>query len=82
MGRLIDADLLREDILNDSTFDNNTINYYLNIIDRMGTVLDVDKVVGKIEEKQKQCNAGRYTTEYEAFEESIKILKGAIKDEN
>ena len=36
--RMIDADTLREDILNDNTFDNDTINYYLSMIDGMETV--------------------------------------------
>lgn len=31
--RLIDADNLRDEVLNDNTYDNDVINYYLDLID-------------------------------------------------
>lgn len=51
--RLIDADLLREDILNDSTFDNDTVNYYLDMVDGMETAFDAEKVVEQLESLHK-----------------------------
>ena len=47
--RLIDADALREEILNDNTYDNDTVNYYLGTVDDTETAYDVDKVVEKLE---------------------------------
>lgn len=36
--RLIDADALRDEILYDSTYDNDTVNYYLGSIDSAPTI--------------------------------------------
>ena len=33
MPRYIDADDLRDNVLNDNTYDNDTVNYYLGWID-------------------------------------------------
>lgn len=38
--RLIDADELRDEILFDSEYDNDTINYFLDLIDFQPTVDD------------------------------------------
>lgn len=68
-------------ILGMSGFAREIRHELIEIINSQPTAYDVDKVVQKIEEKQKQCNAGLYTTEYEAFEESIMIVKeGAAKE--
>jgi len=36
--RLIDADALREEVLYDNTFENDTVNYYLGVIDDQPTI--------------------------------------------
>ena len=36
--RLIDSDTLREQILNDNTYDNDTVNYYLALVDDAITI--------------------------------------------
>lgn len=36
--RLIDADALRDEVLYDNTYDNDTVNYYLGLIDDTPTV--------------------------------------------
>ena len=72
MSRLIDADALREDILHDNTFDNDTINYYLNMVDGMETAYDVDKIVEKLKRLQEDGLPMR---------SAINIVKGAVKDE-
>lgn len=86
--RLIDAGLLREDILNDSTFDNDTINYYLNMVDGMETAFDVDKVVERLEKISKgykvQYRMGVFATEDDvskAIKRAIELVKGAVKYE-
>lgn len=38
MPRYIDADDLRDNVLNDNTYDNDTVNYYLGWIDDAPTV--------------------------------------------
>ena len=80
--RLIDADLLREDILNDNTFDNDTVNYYLAMVDGMETAYDVNKVVKQLKKhwcedcrKQEMCN------HCSIKEFVLDIVKGAVKDE-
>lgn len=86
MGRLIDADELRHDILHDSTFDNDTINYYIDKVGGMETAYDVDKVVERIELSlcsdmtQGECN--KFSTCSECLmARHIAIVKGAVKDE-
>lgn len=62
MGRLIDADELREDILHDNTFDDDTINYYLDKVDGMETTYDAEyKPVKKAEYGQYSgiCRCGK-----------------------
>jgi len=44
---LIDVDLLRDEVLNDNTYDNDTVNYYLNIIDDAPTMDAMPVVHGK-----------------------------------
>lgn len=36
--RLIDADALRDEVLHDNTYDNDTVNYYLGWIDDAPTI--------------------------------------------
>ena len=36
--RTIDADELRDEVLNDNTYDNDTVNYYLGLIDSAPTI--------------------------------------------
>ena len=36
--RLIDANVIRDEVLNDNTYDNDTVNYYLGVIDAAPTV--------------------------------------------
>ena len=36
--RLIDANALRDEVLYDNTYDNNTVNYYLGLIDDAPTI--------------------------------------------
>lgn len=38
MPRYIDADDLRDKVLNDNTYDNDTVNYYLGLIDNAPTI--------------------------------------------
>ncbi|NCC85269.1 MAG: hypothetical protein EOM03_14250, partial [Clostridia bacterium] len=38
MSDLIDRDALRDEVLNDNTFDNDTVNYYLATIDGAPTI--------------------------------------------
>jgi len=41
--RLIDADTLRGEVLNDNTYDNDTVNYYLGLIDAAPTIDSVKR---------------------------------------
>ncbi|MFD1402037.1 hypothetical protein [Robinsoniella peoriensis] len=50
MSRLIDGDTLREEILNDDTYDNDTNNYFLGVVDNAETVCDIDKVIEQLYE--------------------------------
>lgn len=81
--RLIDADTLRHDILHDNTFDNDTINYYLDKVDGMETSYDVDKVVEQLKEYERYIydavsDEDNYVID---TEKAIEIVKGAVKDE-
>ena len=94
--RLIDADLLREDILNGNTFDTDTVNYSLAMVDGMETAYDVDKVVEKLEvvRENRQYDAERslhngnefmeygYNCEISGIDNAIHFIKGGGKDAN
>lgn len=54
--RLIDADALRDDVLNDNTYDNDTVNYYLGIIDYAPTVYTVIHGKWQIDEFGNFCS--------------------------
>lgn len=61
--RLIDADTLIQDIVNDNTMDDDTKNYYKNMVDGMETVFDVDGAVEQLEDKTEPIGS-YYNNEY------------------
>ena len=77
MPRYIDADDLRDNVLNDNTYDNDTVNYYLGWIDDAPTADVVPVARGEwilvgtnehdyetsVEEKCSLC--GRYVYRYD-----------------
>ena len=82
--RLIDADALREEILNDNTYDNDTVNYYLGTVDDTETAYDVDKVVDELKKNKVNCkNSGTIfdTWDYVKLKKAIELVKGDESEE-
>lgn len=75
MGRLIDADKLREDILGDKTNDPDVVNYYAAMVDGMETVSASMEGVRKM-----NCiKDGKYTGD-SCFGCKVKVQDCEIRD--
>ena len=83
MGRLIDADRLKEALHEDcmtamGTIDESTLNLLMIEIEEMPTTYDVDKVVKRLE-FELETNT-YYSKVYDmGIKDAIAIVKGAVK---
>lgn len=84
MGRLIDADKLKEALHEDcmtamGTIDENTLNLLMIEIDEILTAYDVDKVIEVIEEYWHRLNTDNEDAVYTVIEDVIEIVKGGCQ---
>lgn len=74
MGRLIDADALKKDILSQSILGETmgkVLDRYIHVVDSQPTVFDVDKVVEQLEEDKRHTFDGCINKK-----KAIEIVKG------
>lgn len=84
MGRLIDADALKKDILSQSILGETmgkVLDRYIHVVDSQSTVFDVDKVVEQLEDYANEEMHYYKGTPYEKCIEvcigkAIEIVKG------
>lgn len=90
MGRLIDAEALKKDILSQSTLGETmgkVLDRYIHVVDSQPTVFDVDKVVEQLENYANEEMHYYKGTPYEKCIEvcigkAIEIVKGGGVDGN
>lgn len=78
MGRLIDADALKKDILSQSILGETmgkVLDRYIHVVDSQPTVFDVDKVVKQLEEDKRHTFDGCINKK-----KAIEIVKGGGVD--
>ena len=80
MGRVIDAEALKKDILSQSILGETmgkVLDRYIHVVDSQPTVFDVDKVVEQLEELRKECEdpLQEYDPNY-FIDKAIEIVKG------
>lgn len=88
MGRLIDADALKKDILSQSILGETmgkVLDRYIHVVDSQSTVFDVDKVVEQLEDYANEEMHYYKGTPYEKCIEvcigkAIEIVKGGGVD--
>lgn len=78
MGRLIDAEALKKDILSQSILGETmgkVLDRYIHVVDSQPTVFDVDKVVEQLEADKRHTFDGCINKRY-----AIEIVKGGGVD--
>lgn len=79
MGRLIDADALKKDILSQSILGETmgkVLDRYIHVVDSQPTVFDVDKVVDQLNDKFRVVRTDEDLEWNRAMDEAITIVKG------
>jgi hypothetical protein len=89
MGRLIDAEALKKDILSQSILGETigkVLDRYIHVVDSQPTVFDVDKVVEQLEKKKQthkrvieyEKKNGTITEEFQQ-RKAVEVLENAIQ---
>lgn len=79
MGRVIDAEALKKDILSQSILGETmgkVLDRYIHVVDSQPTVFDVDKVVDQLNDKFRVVRTDEDLEWNRAMDEAITIVKG------
>lgn len=83
MGRLIDAEALKKDILSQSILGETmgkVLDRYIHVVDSQPTVFDVDKVEDQLNDKFRVVRTDEDLEWNRAMDEAITIVKGGGVD--
>ena len=79
MGRVIDAEALKKDILSQSILGETmgkVLDRYIHVVDSQPTVFDVDKVVDQLNDQFRVVRTDEDLEWNRAMDEAITIVKG------